>query len=201
MRSTSGCYAALTGTNTFFPLSAFSRKQTCVSHSTPEAELVAADAAMRQEGLPCQIFWKELKGGKDMPMEFYEDNQAAIQIIKSGKNPNMKHMGRTHKVCTMWLHEVIQNDPTVRMIYADSLEMCADIFTKDFSEKEKWSQAIKLINIMPKSAKVEPRRVSDACVKRKEERKAKEDAQESGSHLISGVNKSIQKQQSAMKGG
>ena len=59
MRSTSGCYAALTGTNTFFPLSAFSRKQTCVSHSTPEAELVAADAATRQEGLPCQIFWKE----------------------------------------------------------------------------------------------------------------------------------------------
>ena len=129
-----------------------------------------------------------------MQLEFYEDNQAAIQVIKSGKNPNMKHMGRTHKVCTMWLHEVIQNDPTVRIIYADSLEMCADIFTKDFSEKEKWSQAIKLINIMPKTAKVEPRKVSDACMKRKEERKAKEDALESGSHLISySGNKIIEK--------
>ena len=53
MRSTSGCFAALTGSNTFLPLSAFSRKLTCVSHSTLEVELVAADAAMRQEGLPC----------------------------------------------------------------------------------------------------------------------------------------------------
>ena len=38
MRSTSGVFMALTGPNTFFPLSAFLRKQTCVSHSTPEAE-------------------------------------------------------------------------------------------------------------------------------------------------------------------
>ena len=54
---------------------------------------------------------------------------------------------------------------------------------------------------MPKSAKVELRKVSDACMKRKEERKAKEEALETGSHLPLGVNKNIQKQQSAMRGG
>ena len=136
-----------------------------------------------------------------MEVEFYEDNQAAIQVIKSGKNPNMKHMGRTHKVCTMWLHENIQNDPTIRLIYSDSLEMCADIFTKDFNEKEKWNQAIKLINIMPKTDKIAQRKVSDACMKRKEERKAKEEAQVPGSLPAAGANKNIVKQRSAVRGG
>ena len=45
--STSGCFLCLSGRNTFFPLAALSKKQTCVSHSTPEAEIVAADTAIR----------------------------------------------------------------------------------------------------------------------------------------------------------
>eukprot|EP00972_Heterocapsa_arctica_P049696 7312056-Heterocapsa_arctica.AAC.1 len=35
----SGIFIALTGPNSFYPLSATSRKQSCVSHSTPEAEI------------------------------------------------------------------------------------------------------------------------------------------------------------------
>ena len=37
-----------------FPLNAISKKQSCVSHSTPEAEIVAADLAIRTEGLPAR---------------------------------------------------------------------------------------------------------------------------------------------------
>ena len=51
-RSTSGVFMAIVGPHTFIPLSALSKKQTCVSHSTPEAEIVAADLAVRQEGIP-----------------------------------------------------------------------------------------------------------------------------------------------------
>ena len=51
-KSTSGVLIALTRPNAFFPLSAISKKQPCVSHSTPEAEIVAADLAIRTEGLP-----------------------------------------------------------------------------------------------------------------------------------------------------
>eukprot|EP00972_Heterocapsa_arctica_P051565 7586300-Heterocapsa_arctica.AAC.1 len=40
------------GPSTFFPLNAISKKQTCVSRYTPEAEIVAADLALRTEGLP-----------------------------------------------------------------------------------------------------------------------------------------------------
>ena len=46
-RSTSGVFVALTGPNSFYPISALSKRQSCVSHSTPEAELVAADLAIR----------------------------------------------------------------------------------------------------------------------------------------------------------
>ena len=40
-RSTSGVFLAIEGPRTKFPISALSKKQYCVSHSTPEAEIVA----------------------------------------------------------------------------------------------------------------------------------------------------------------
>ena len=46
-KSTSGMFAALVGPQSFFPLGWGSKKQTCASHSSPEAELVAPDAAVR----------------------------------------------------------------------------------------------------------------------------------------------------------
>ena len=42
-RSTSGYHFAIRGPNTCFPITGVSKRQTCVSHSTPEAELVSAD--------------------------------------------------------------------------------------------------------------------------------------------------------------
>ena len=48
---------ALTSPNTIFPLNGVSKKQTCVSHSTPETEIVAAIAAVRLEGLPALQLW------------------------------------------------------------------------------------------------------------------------------------------------
>ena len=51
-RSTSGVHLCLPGPNTVFPLAGQSKKQGCVSHSTPEAEIVATDHAMRTSGLP-----------------------------------------------------------------------------------------------------------------------------------------------------
>ena len=52
LRSTSGGHLNIQGPNTRFPLSGSSKRQGCVSHSTPEAEIVAADVAMRSMGMP-----------------------------------------------------------------------------------------------------------------------------------------------------
>ena len=55
-KSTTGIFMALTG-QIFFPLNGVSKKQTCVSHSTPEAEIIAANAAVSLEGLPALQLW------------------------------------------------------------------------------------------------------------------------------------------------
>ena len=52
LRSTSGGHLNIQGPNTRFPLSGSSKRQGCVSHSTPEAEIVAADVAMRSMIIP-----------------------------------------------------------------------------------------------------------------------------------------------------
>ena len=52
LKSTSGVFLGLAGPNTFFPLSAKAARQTSVSHSTVEAEIVAANTGIRTIGLP-----------------------------------------------------------------------------------------------------------------------------------------------------
>jgi hypothetical protein len=50
-RSTSGAHLALRGPSTCFPLSANAKRQDSVSHSTPEAEIVAVAFGLRTEGM------------------------------------------------------------------------------------------------------------------------------------------------------
>ncbi|CAE7767551.1 unnamed protein product [Symbiodinium sp. CCMP2592] len=46
-KSTSGCFEALVGPNTYFPLAAYSKKQTSISISSTESEVVCANIALR----------------------------------------------------------------------------------------------------------------------------------------------------------
>jgi len=57
-KSTSGCYLAIVGPNTFAPVTASVKKQTCVSHSSTESEIVAAEQGIRMEGLQALAFWE-----------------------------------------------------------------------------------------------------------------------------------------------
>ena len=52
-KSTTGVMLCLVGPNTFCPISWLCKKQGAVSHSSTEAEIVALDAALRMEGIPC----------------------------------------------------------------------------------------------------------------------------------------------------
>jgi hypothetical protein len=127
------------------PLAAMSKKQTCVSHSTPEAELVAADLALRAEGLPALDIWETILG-RPVKLSFQEDNQAAIVVLKSGYSSALRHMGRTHKVCLRWLSErVAENE--VELEYCLSAKQAADIFTKGFTDAAKWLEATNNIGV------------------------------------------------------
>ena len=84
--STSGASLKIEGPNTSFVLAAMSKKQTAVSHSSTESEIIAAETALRTEGLPTQTLMEHVLGlpPGGATLNFYEDNQSAIKIIESG---------------------------------------------------------------------------------------------------------------------
>ena len=51
-KSTTGTFMALVGPNTYWPINAFSKKQTATAMSSTEAEVIAANHAVRAQGLP-----------------------------------------------------------------------------------------------------------------------------------------------------
>jgi hypothetical protein len=59
-KSTSGGILCLVGKRTFVPLTWICKKQTAISHSSAEAEVIALDAAVRMEGIPCLTLWSTI---------------------------------------------------------------------------------------------------------------------------------------------
>jgi hypothetical protein len=86
-----------------------------------------------------------------MVCNFHEDIAAMIQVCNTGRNPTMRHLGRTHRVDVHWLHEVF-GQPYMNLLKEESLRMRADIFTKAFDNPEKWGHALEMIaHVDPKS--------------------------------------------------
>ena len=103
-RSTTGVHMTLRGPHTCFPINGQSKRQECVSHSTPEAEIVAADWALRREGIPMLDMWDVLVG-RGHRVIFHDDNESMIKVCRTGKNPTTRHLLRTHGVSVAWLKE------------------------------------------------------------------------------------------------
>merc|ERR1711911_68134 len=104
-KSTSGVFMAIVGPQSFFPLGWGSRKQTCASHSSVEAEIVAANEALRLEGIPALDLWEKILG-RTPTITMYEDNQATARIITTGKYPKLRHVPRLHGVNISWLSDL-----------------------------------------------------------------------------------------------
>ena len=56
-KSTSGGLLCLFGSQTFVPISCMRKKQTSISHSLTEAELLSLDAGLRMDGIPALHLW------------------------------------------------------------------------------------------------------------------------------------------------
>ena len=120
-----------------------------MSWSTPEAELVAAATALRVVGIPALPLWAHLLS-EDRKIKFREDNEAMIRVMKTGRNPTMRSLGRTHRISVAWLHErFAQGD--FELAYEKSDKQAADVMTKAFTDANKWAVVCKLVNhVRPK---------------------------------------------------
>ena len=120
-----------------------------MSHSTPEAEIVAADVAMRAMGVPAlKLLQRILK--KSPNFVFYDDNKAMIGVVRSGRNPTMRHLERSHGVCISWMHEMFTRD-YMYLAYEVTDRMAADIYTKAFNDGRKWKHACLQIGLLDPS--------------------------------------------------
>ena len=153
MRSTTGVHTCLRGPNSNFPLSGQSKRQGCISQSTTEAELVAACHGLRSSGLPLLSILEEVARVYQqpcLPLVHYIDNQAMIEVVRTGRNPTMRHLGRVHGVAIGFMHEQFQT-PLMQMEYVTTSLMAADIYTKEFTDAAKWKNLCMQINIFSKS--------------------------------------------------
>ena len=143
-RSTSGSFLAVVGPNSFFPLQWASRKQTSVSRSTTESEVVSLAAGVYSEALPALNMFDVLLG-RFCELDICEDNQATIRVVKNGFSNKLRHVSRTHKVNVGGLSELLE-DPSIELSYIDTKEQAADIFTKALSP-QLWGPALEMLGL------------------------------------------------------
>ena len=123
-----------------------SKKQSAVSHSTPEAEIVALDHVVRIMLLPAMTLWDTILR-RPVVAQVCEDNQACYQVCKTGLNPTMRHLERTHKCNIRWLHERYKEEE-YELLKIDTHAQAADIFTKPFVDPAYWTAVKSMIFVV-----------------------------------------------------
>ena len=102
-RSTTGAVVFLARKGASVPLSFWSKRQSCVSRSTSEAEVVAMGTSLPLRALPLMLLVEEVVGSTRI--QIAGDNSSTLFCLKTGRNPTMRHLSRTHRVSAAWLHE------------------------------------------------------------------------------------------------
>ena len=143
--STSGGWLVLAGPRTYFPLTWVSKKQSSVSRSTTESEVVSLAYSLFKEALPMCSLWDKLLN-RDMDLYILEDNKAAIQVCQNGFSSKLRHIGRTHKVNLQSVKDEIMREST-HLEYTITDKQAADIFTKAL-EPMKWPAALEMLGVV-----------------------------------------------------
>ena len=99
--STSGRLLCIFGSRTFVPISWMCKKQTSVSHSSTEAEIIFLDAGLRMDGIPALDLW-------DLVIEVFHFSPNQINNFKGQESQGNLSRNTT-------LHMKIQN-PTKHVI-------------------------------------------------------------------------------------
>ena len=133
-RSITGSIVLLKRPDMSVPISFISKRQGCVSRSTTEAEIVAMDTSFRHLTLPDLSIVEELF--PNTRVRVFRDNQSMLAILKTGRNPTMRHLSRTHRVSIAWLHEQYHRN-SFEFAFVRSEEMFVDLFTESMPSPHK----------------------------------------------------------------
>ena len=95
---------------------------------------------MRAMGMPALRLMESILG-KEPNFVFFDDNKAMISVVRSGKNPTMRHLERSHGVAVTWMHDMFERD-YMYLAYEVTDRMAADIYTKAFSDSENGSMRV-----------------------------------------------------------
>ena len=79
-KSTSGGILCIFGSHTFVPISWMCKKQTSVSHSSTEAEVISLDAGLRMDGIPALDLW-------DLVIEVFHSSTNQTNKTKDVREP------------------------------------------------------------------------------------------------------------------
>jgi hypothetical protein len=142
--STSGGWLVLAGPDTYFPLCWVSKKQTSVSRSTTESEIVSLAHSLFLEALPMCTLWDTILG-REVDLHIHEDNEAAILVINKGFSSKLRHILRTHKVNIQSIKDEVDK-PHTHLKHVSTDKQAADIFTKAL-EPQKWQAALDMLHI------------------------------------------------------
>ena len=134
----------LCGPATWYPLAWVSKRQTSISRSTTEAEIISLAHSLYTEAIPSLQLWEKLLG-RPVNLRIMEDNQATILVARKGYSPKVRRITRIHKVNLGCLAEVLK-DGAVTIEYVDAALQAADVFTKALVP-QKWDNAIQLLGM------------------------------------------------------
>ena len=111
-----------------------------------DAEIVAADVTLRTMGIPALSNWETLTDSSPKLL-FHDDNHGMIGVVRSRRNPAMRHLERIHGISFTSLHEHFSKDHFVLM-YEITAKMAVDTHTKGFTNPLAWKKACILINLL-----------------------------------------------------
>ena len=120
-RSTSGYVFQINGST----VSWCSKRQSCVTRSSTEAEYVALSHAT-QEIIWLRRLFKDIGEKQEQPSIMNEDNQGAIEL---SRNPRFHKRTKHIDVAYHFVREKV-NDKSIKVSYCPTDQMLADIMTK-----------------------------------------------------------------------
>ena len=80
-------------------------------------------------------------------LNVFEDNEAVMKMIITGRSPKMRHVSRTHRIALDRLFDRINLDPKIQIRYIDTKHQLADNLTEGNFTRDEWKNLFHLFNI------------------------------------------------------